>query len=91
MHSMVMMPGGRSDGGADRQDVASVRQINSRDKWRKNYCNYSKRRLITSVIGRAKATCKLLLCDNVGAKTLMILLHKCTFGPDAFRDTETRR
>lgn len=46
---------------------------------RKNYCNYSKRRLkllITSVIGGAKATCKLLLCDNVGPKTLMISLHK---------------
>lgn len=60
---------------------------------RKNYSNYSERRLkllITSVIGRAKATCKLLLCDNVGPKTLMISLHKCTFGPDAFRDTKTR-
>lgn len=70
------------------------RQINSRDKWRKNYCNYSKRRLkllLTSVIGRAKATCELLLCDNVGPKTLMISLHKCKFGPDAFSDTETRR
>lgn len=58
---------------------------------RKNYCNYSARRLkllITSVIGGAEAAYKLLLCGNVGPKTLMTSLHKRTFGPDTFATGE---
>lgn len=60
---------------------------------RKNYCNYPAGRLkllITSVIGGAEAAYKLLLCGNVGPKTLMISLHQRTFGPDTFADTSKR-
>lgn len=55
-----------------------------------NYCNYSAGRLkllIISFIGGAEAAYDLLLCDNVGPKTLMISLHKLTFGPDTLSDT----